>query len=123
MCRAESVWLPSASGWRARSLSASSAQPFRSIVIVVDAGHVTMEGQFAAGFSGRWTGECTLTDPSAKMRRREPPSATNTVAPIEPITAQRPWEPLARPGVLLDFLDRAPRREVDECVDRARLSR
>ena len=111
-----------------RSLSATSSQPFKGVVTAVDARHVAMEGQFAAGFSGRWTSECALVaDPSDQMRREPPPLATDTPAApadmkrrdpppsakgsptaIEPIGIRRPWTPPARAGVLLDFLEQAP---------------
>jgi hypothetical protein len=110
-----------------RSLSDKSVQPFKGVVIAVDARHVRMEGQFAAGFSGRWTSECTLVEappemrhpeppPSAKnapaatdnRRREPPPAARDTIAPIETITTRRPLGPSSRVGVLLDFLEQAP---------------
>jgi hypothetical protein len=101
-------WTPDNIVFR-RSLSDTSGQPFKGVVTVVDARHVTMEGQFAAGFSGRWTGVCARVDGPGEMRRREPPPSTkDTLVTIEPVGIRRPWTPPARPGVLLDFLEQAP---------------
>ena len=92
-----------------RVLSETSSQPFKGTVSSLDAKHVKMEGQFAAGFSGRWTGECVLVDvadpgkDSGKERREKPvPPKIGRTKVIE-IT------PLTQPGVILDFMNQAPK--------------
>jgi hypothetical protein len=93
-----------------RRLSETSAQPFKGVVTVVDDGHMTIEGQFAAGFSGRWTCECTRVESPADTRRREPPPrAKGTPTAIEPVRLRHREPPsLAAPGVLVDFIAKAP---------------
>jgi WD40 repeat protein len=57
-----------------RTLSATSYQPFRGTVTVLEAGHVTMAGQFAAGFSGTWSGDCSRAEAGAANAAPAAPS-------------------------------------------------
>ncbi len=102
-----------------RTLSPTSEQPFQGIVTPVDETHVRMEGRYAAGFHGSWTGECERLErrepsrDSGNARRAPPPPVSGkkeTVAAIIPLEIEGrdglraeiiSW---ARPGLLLDFV-------------------
>jgi hypothetical protein len=90
-----------------RALSETSSHSFKGTVTFVDAKHVKMEGQFAAGFSGSWTCECELLE---TIDAGKAPGKERREKPVSPITGRSKVveiTPRTQPRVILDFVDKA----------------
>ncbi|OGF65080.1 MAG: hypothetical protein A2Y62_19900 [Candidatus Fischerbacteria bacterium RBG_13_37_8] len=86
-----------------RLLSQTSQQPFNGSVSPVEDNKVTMQGRFAAKFSGTWSAECeriTAAKPEEK-------TGVNKVVVIDK-KAIIGKIALVKPGVLIDFIGKAP---------------
>ena len=92
-----------------RTLSETSFQPFKGTVTALDTRHVKMEGQFAAGFAGRWTSECELAGTEAAREGARRPKPEKVLKPQISISKAERLRPAGvTPGLILNLLDKAP---------------
>lgn len=92
-----------------RTLSATSYQPFKGTVTVLDDGHVTMAGQFAAGYAGTWTSDCALTAVEQDGGTVAPAKPGNLhVSRLSASKVGRLKAEVATPGLVLNIMGKAP---------------